>query len=256
MSHMCLPYMMFDSNTNHNHFFFFLQHTTHTHTYKTPPPTTPFLTSWGKKKALVEILLLSGGTPYANFKDLAHAWGREKGFHHVLAQHVCERRGEVERKRRSDVGKTLSVEQKETFRQKLKKSRPTPSIVPTVAATATTATATNTATYGKQMDEGDNGHHHQQQQQHMTEDEEQTQKHHHHQQHQQQFLLHMESQQIQLQQQQQQQQQPIPQLPIEGTISSHDDGSHMPVDQQQAFLEPAPSSASTILANATHNVQV
>ena len=53
-------------------------------------------------QALVEILLLSGGTPYANFKDLAHAWGREKGFHHVLVNNVCERRGEVERKRRSD----------------------------------------------------------------------------------------------------------------------------------------------------------
>ena len=50
----------------------------------------------------MEILLLSGGTPYANFKDLAHAWGREKGFHHVLVNNVCERRGEVERKRRSD----------------------------------------------------------------------------------------------------------------------------------------------------------
>ena len=53
-------------------------------------------------QALVEILLLSGGPPYANFKDLAHAWGREKGFHHVLVNNVCERRGEVERKRRSD----------------------------------------------------------------------------------------------------------------------------------------------------------
>ena len=51
-------------------------------------------------QALVEILLLSGGTPHANFDDLAHAWGREKGFHRLLASNVCERRGEVERKRR------------------------------------------------------------------------------------------------------------------------------------------------------------
>jgi hypothetical protein len=50
-------------------------------------------------KALVEILLLSGGTPYANFRDLAHAWGRDKGFHHQIVNNVCERRGEVERKR-------------------------------------------------------------------------------------------------------------------------------------------------------------
>ncbi len=67
---------------------------------------------FGLQQALVEILLLSGGTPFANFKDLAHAWGREKGFHHVLASNVCERRGEVERKRRSDAGKALTDEQK------------------------------------------------------------------------------------------------------------------------------------------------
>ena len=34
------------------------------------------LEPWERQLALVEILLLSGGTPYANFKDLAHAWGR------------------------------------------------------------------------------------------------------------------------------------------------------------------------------------
>eukprot|EP00977_Amphora_coffeiformis_P003066 scaffold578_cov167-Amphora_coffeaeformis.AAC.13 len=56
----------------------------------------------GLPPALVEILLLSGGTPQANFRHLAHAWGRERGFHHVLINTVCTRRGEVERKRRSD----------------------------------------------------------------------------------------------------------------------------------------------------------
>jgi len=71
----------------------------------------------------VEILLLSGGTPHANFKDLAHAWGREKGFHHVLTNLVCERRGEVERKRRSDVGKMLSPGQRAAFKEKLLKTR-------------------------------------------------------------------------------------------------------------------------------------
>jgi hypothetical protein len=65
------------------------------------------LESWEKQLALVEILLLSGGTPYANFKDLAHAWGREKGFHHVLSANVCRRRGEVTRKRRSDAGNNI-----------------------------------------------------------------------------------------------------------------------------------------------------
>lgn len=81
------------------------------------------LEPWERQLALVEILLLSGGTPYANFKDLAYAWGREKGFHHVLASNICERRGEVERKRRSDAGKSLTAEQKESFRQKLKRTR-------------------------------------------------------------------------------------------------------------------------------------
>jgi hypothetical protein len=62
------------------------------------------LEPWEKQLALVEILLLSGGTPHANFRDLAHAWGRERGFHQVLAGSVCTRRGEVERKKRSDAG--------------------------------------------------------------------------------------------------------------------------------------------------------
>lgn len=61
------------------------------------------LESWEKQLALVEILLLSGGTPYASFKNLAHAWGREKGWHLVLCNSVCERRGGVERfKRKKD----------------------------------------------------------------------------------------------------------------------------------------------------------
>lgn len=63
-------------------------------------------------------MLLSGGTPYANFKDLAYAWGRERNFHLVLANTVCERRGEIQRKKRSDTGKVLSEEQKQHFRVK------------------------------------------------------------------------------------------------------------------------------------------
>ena len=66
---------------------------------------------------------MSGGTPYANFKDLAHAWGREKGFHSLLASSVCERRGEVERKKRSDAGRSMTEAEREAFRGKLKKAR-------------------------------------------------------------------------------------------------------------------------------------
>ncbi|GKZ01524.1 hypothetical protein MPSEU_001103000 [Mayamaea pseudoterrestris] len=81
------------------------------------------LEPWERQLALVETLMLSGGTPYANFKDLAHAWGRDKGFHTALAQSVCERRGEVDRKRRSDAGSKLSDEAKASFRKKLRARR-------------------------------------------------------------------------------------------------------------------------------------
>jgi len=81
------------------------------------------LEPWERQLALIEIMLLSGGTPYANFKELAFAWGREKGFHHVLANSVCERRGEVERKKRADAGKVMSEEEKIAFRSKLQKTR-------------------------------------------------------------------------------------------------------------------------------------
>ena len=81
------------------------------------------LEPWERQLALLEILLLSGGTPYANFRDLAHAWGREKGFHHVLANSVCERRGEVERKQRSDSGSKKSKQEKEAFTKKLQEAR-------------------------------------------------------------------------------------------------------------------------------------
>jgi len=75
------------------------------------------LEPWERQLALIEIMLLSGGTPYANFKELAFAWGREKGFHHVLANSVCERRGEVERKKRADAGKVMSEEEGSNYSQ-------------------------------------------------------------------------------------------------------------------------------------------
>jgi hypothetical protein len=52
----------------------------------------------------------------------SHAWGREKGFHTILVHAVCDRRGEVERKRRSDArtggggggtGKSCTIHQKQ-----------------------------------------------------------------------------------------------------------------------------------------------
>jgi len=40
-----------------------------------------------------------------------------------VANSVCERRGEVERKKRSDCGKALSDDEKNSFRSKLQKTR-------------------------------------------------------------------------------------------------------------------------------------
>jgi hypothetical protein len=72
----------------------------------------------------------------------SHAWGREKGFHTVLANSVCERRGEVERKRRSDSGKVMTPEERLAFREKLKRSRVVTHPPPPLAATAGDDTVT------------------------------------------------------------------------------------------------------------------
>ena len=65
-------------------------------------------------QCLIETMLLSGGTPYANFRDLAHAWGRDRGFHNSLTSIVCERRGEVDRKKRTELGKRKAREEAES----------------------------------------------------------------------------------------------------------------------------------------------
>lgn len=94
---------------------------------------------------------MSGGTPFASFRDLAHAWGREKGFHIVLASNIFDRRGETERKRRSDAGRLLTEDEKLNFRRKIKKAK-----LATAAATAA-ATASMEAAVELTPDE-----HHQQ----------------------------------------------------------------------------------------------
>lgn len=47
--------------------------------------------------------MLGGGTPYASFQSLAHGWGRAKGFHSSLINEVCERRGDIIRKRKHEI---------------------------------------------------------------------------------------------------------------------------------------------------------
>lgn len=64
-------------------------------------------------------LLLFAGMSQASHKDLAHAWGREKGFHTVLCSQICDRGGEIGRKRRKDVGKKYSEDQRKSFRKKM-----------------------------------------------------------------------------------------------------------------------------------------
>lgn len=57
------------------------------------------LEGWERELVWMEICLLSG-SPQSSFRHLARSWGRDKGFHMVLAQFICERRGNVERKKR------------------------------------------------------------------------------------------------------------------------------------------------------------
>jgi hypothetical protein len=57
------------------------------------------LEGWERELVWMEILLLTG-TPESSFSHLARGWGRDKGFHMVLSQFICERHGDVERKQR------------------------------------------------------------------------------------------------------------------------------------------------------------
>jgi hypothetical protein len=57
------------------------------------------LECWERELVWMEILLLTGNTN-SSFRHLARGWGRDKGFHMVLAQFICERHGDVERKKR------------------------------------------------------------------------------------------------------------------------------------------------------------
>jgi hypothetical protein len=49
---------------------------------------------------------MTNNGPFRIYKDLAHAWGRERGFHNSLVSQMSERRGNLNRKKRSDIGKS------------------------------------------------------------------------------------------------------------------------------------------------------
>lgn len=80
---------------------------------------------------------------FHTFFCTSHAWGREKGFHTVLANSVCDRRGEVERKRRSDAGKVLTVEERTALREERIKRSKASLESGTTSAAAVTATASS-----------------------------------------------------------------------------------------------------------------
>jgi hypothetical protein len=63
------------------------------------PVTSPAaqLEGWERELVWTEILILTGNAQ-TSFRHLARAWGRDKGFQTVLAQFICERKGDVERK--------------------------------------------------------------------------------------------------------------------------------------------------------------
>jgi hypothetical protein len=60
------------------------------------------LEGWERELVWMEILLLTGN-PSSSFRHLARGWGRDKGFHMVLAQYICERHGDVQRKKRDNM---------------------------------------------------------------------------------------------------------------------------------------------------------
>jgi len=78
--------------------------------------------TWERQLIMFEIMLLSG-TGWNATQELAHAWAREKGFHVSLANQICERKGEMERKKRSDIGRVYTAEQRANFTLKLNKTR-------------------------------------------------------------------------------------------------------------------------------------
>lgn len=77
------------------------------------------LEGWERELVWMEILVLTG-VPGASFRQLARAWGRDKGFHMVLAQFICERHGDVERKKRHGENNTGSTIQRRPAMKKRK----------------------------------------------------------------------------------------------------------------------------------------
>lgn len=77
---------------------------------------------WERQLVMFETMLLSG-TGWNATEDLSHAWGRENGFHIVLVNQICERRGVLEKKKRRDSGNMFSPKKNRSFKEGLKRRR-------------------------------------------------------------------------------------------------------------------------------------
>ena len=71
--------------------------------------TSTQLEGWERQLVWLEVLILTGNLE-SSFRHLARGWGRDKGFHTVLAQFICERYGNVERKKRVAIESSSSDE--------------------------------------------------------------------------------------------------------------------------------------------------
>ena len=88
----------------------------------TKSPSTQ-LEVWEKQLAVLEMALISGTdtkqlTMHRITKVLAHAWGRERGFHKLMIDKHCARRGDLDRKKRVDAGQPMAAEKKVAYKHR------------------------------------------------------------------------------------------------------------------------------------------
>eukprot|EP00569_Conticribra_weissflogii_P006280 CAMPEP_0171343922 /NCGR_PEP_ID=MMETSP0878-20121228/18284_1 /TAXON_ID=67004 /ORGANISM="Thalassiosira weissflogii, Strain CCMP1336" /LENGTH=521 /DNA_ID=CAMNT_0011846979 /DNA_START=21 /DNA_END=1586 /DNA_ORIENTATION=- len=100
-----------------------------------PKSISSQLDTWEKQLAILEISLITGtfndvgkNGIFRHHRNLAHAWGREKGFHKIILEQLCDRRGDLERKKRSDTGKKMTQERKRRPKEKLQQEKENKSV--------------------------------------------------------------------------------------------------------------------------------
>lgn len=91
-----------------------------------PKSLSTQLETWEKQLAVMEMALIAGTetgrlTQHRIAKILAHAWGREKGFHKLMVEKHCDRRGDLDRKKRVDAGLPMSQQKKANLKVRKRK---------------------------------------------------------------------------------------------------------------------------------------